>query len=121
MVQINIQNIEEIIFYNQQVWNLIPDMKNYYQQWSMSQRVAGLKELGKRTIIEFMQALTESHLKKLEEYFQETILVQKIDTRILVSLSFDKNDLEQNLCKYDNYKDFFISRNKDQVNICFWR
>lgn len=120
-MQINIQNIEEIIFYNQQIWNLIPDLNKYHEQWALSQRASGLKELGKRTIIEFMNSLQMEHIQKLEKYFHENIELERIDIKVLNCVYFDKNDLEQNLCKYDNYKDFFISRNKDQVCVCFWR
>ena len=120
-MNINLQNIEEIIFYNKRAWDALPDLQNYYDQWCLSQRASGLKNFGKRIIIDFMASLTDGHVEKLQEFFQETIILEKIDTNLLSCLEASKSDLEQNLCKYDNYKDFFVTRNKDDIKVCFWR
>jgi hypothetical protein len=120
-MEINIQNIEKIIFYDKKIWEHIPELKNFYNQWCLSQKALGMRDIGKRAVINFMEQLNDNHISKLEKYFGETILIDKIDHNILICMSLDKSAIEQTLCKYDNYKDFFITRNKNQVSICFWR
>lgn len=120
-MDINLQNIEEIIFYNKDVWKNIPELKQFYDQWVLSKTVSGLNHLSKKSILDFMNSLNSSHIEKLQKFFSTTIIIDKIQTNVVSFLECDKNDVESKICCYDNYKDFFIIRNKDKVDICFWR
>ena len=53
-MEINLQNIEEIIFYNSKVWQHIPEYNQYYHDWLLSIRVPGMRDLGKRAILKFL-------------------------------------------------------------------
>ena len=120
-MEINLQNIEEIIFYNSKVWQHIPEFNQYYHDWLLSIRVPGMRDLGKRAILKFLNSIENNTIEKLESFFGETVIVTRTNDQILKNLNFKYCNIENNLCNIDNYKDFCVTRNSENVSITFWR
>ena len=120
-MEINLQNIEEIIFYNSKVWQHIPESIQFYNEWSLSKRVPGLRDLGKRSILNFLNNMNNDTIQKLENFFGKSIIINKTNDKIIENISITVDDIEDNICQFDNFKDFCITRNSDVASITFWR
>lgn len=118
-MKINLQNIEEQIFFNQEIYKLLPEFNNLFYQWQLSKRHPGLSTLGKRSVIDLLNALENKHIQILEEYFGEEIILNKISDNIVKHYESDLDDA--NLCQFTDYKDFSVYRNKDKMKVTFWR
>ena len=42
MIVINLQNVEELIFFDKETYELFPDSKVYFDQWMLAQRIPSL-------------------------------------------------------------------------------
>lgn len=120
-MEINLKNIEELIFYDKKIQEMFPEMKHYFDQWSLGQRIPGLKTLAKRSVLDCLNSLNQKHVSKLEEYFNDTIILDKIDNRIIVNFDSHNFDLDKDLCQFSGYKDFCLSRNGEKIVATFWR
>lgn len=118
-MEINLQNIEEQFFFNQEIQKLFPEFRHFFDQWKMSKTYPGFGTLGKRSVIDLMNSLTPEHLKILEGFFGEPVLLNKVDPHIIRNYS---GSLESDtLCEFSSYREFAVFRNKDQMKITFWR
>jgi hypothetical protein len=123
MIVINIQNVEELIFFNKEAHALFPDSKVYFDQWTLAQRIPSLRSLGKRSVIDFLNSVTDEGIERLESYFEDSVALELIDYHIVKTYSFNVEDTEEKLnsASIVGYNDFNVSRNKNIVNITFWR
>jgi len=123
MIVINLQNVEELIFFNKETYELFPDSKVYFDQWMLAQRIPSLRSLGKRSVIDFLNSITDEGIERLESYFEDSITLELIDYHIVKTHSFNVEDMEKELNSTPTagYNNFNVSRNKNIVNITFWR
>lgn len=119
-MEINIQNIEEQIFYDKKIRNLLPDFKNLFEQWTISQTIPGMNFLGLQSALELLNSLEEKHVQVLEEYFSDEILIERLDHRTVANFSCGINETDD-LCKFSVYKEFCVHRDKNKINVTFWR
>ena len=119
-MEINLQNIEQLLFFDKKAQALLPEFRHFFDQWQLGQRIPGMKTLGQRSVLELLNSLNEKHIRKLEEYFNEEILVGKLDHRLVAhhEWSIGKAD---GLCQYAGYRDFCLSLKGDKAYISFWR
>lgn len=119
-MELNLQNIEDVIFFDKKVQNLLPEFRHLFDQWAIGKRMPGMQTLGKRSVVDFINALEDHHIRKLEEYFGTTIIVDKIDGTIVRHVD---GPLEEpgELCRYANFKQFCVDRDGDNLRITFWR
>lgn len=120
-MKINLSNVEEVIFRDREVQKLLPEFAPNFDQWRLAQRVPGLKQMGKRAVIDILKAMSGEHIEKLENYFQDSIILDSIDERIVVNKSAPLELLEKELCEISGFQDFCLYRDQDQVHISFWR
>ena len=118
-MEINIKNIEEQIFFDKKIHKLFPEFRHLFDQWQLSKQFPGFGNLGNRSVLDLLNSIEEKHLRILEEYFGTTILLNKIDSRIVRHYQSELNNSE--LCEFSGYKEFCIHRDKDKINISFWR
>ena len=123
MIVINLQNIEELIFFNKETYRFFPESKVYFDQWMLAQRIPSLRSLGKRSVIDFLNSITDEHIIELENYFEDSITLETIDYHIVKTHSFNVENInkELNAVSTAGYNNFNVSRNKDIINITFWR
>lgn len=114
---INLQNIENFLFFDKKIKNLFPEFRDIFNQYAFG-KSTGLEDLSKRTIIDFMNLLEPQHLIKLEEYFKEKISLDKIDYRIVKNMEFSL--LEENI-SLNGYKEIALFRNKDKLKVTLWK
>ena len=120
-MEINLKNIEEIIFFDKKLQLLLPEFRHFFDQWQLGQQIPGMKTLARRSVLDVLNALDKNHIKKLEEYFNESILIDKIDYKIIAHFDTNIENETQNLCNFVGYKEFCLHRNKDKISISFWR
>lgn len=118
-MEINLQNIEEQIFFDRKIQALFPEFRHYFDQWHLSKVYPGFGNLGKRSVVDLLNSIEAKHILALEEYFGCPILVNKIDPNIVRNYEAPLENVE--LCQFSNYHEFCLSRNKDEVKITFWR
>lgn len=75
--------------------------------------------MGKRILLEVLNAIDGSQLVKLEEYLSETIVLDKIDNNLVRHYQGTKNDPE--LCQFAGFQDFCIDVDGDNLSVTFWR
>ena len=122
MVLLNLQNIEELIFLDNMVRTLLPDLRHIFDQWLLSKRVPTLRSLRLRSLMDMLNSLSNEHIRKLEEYFQDSLALDKIDYHIVRNVTLPLSfNADKELSDSVGYSNFAISRNGDQVYICFWR
>jgi hypothetical protein len=118
---INLQNLEELIFFEKKVWSLFPEFRHFFEQWAISKRVPGMQNLGKRSLIDFLNSLEKEHIDKLEEYFQDIIIIEKIDYHIVKNYNTSVDKAEAELCQLEGFFDFAVFRKGDQLSFTFWK
>lgn len=119
-MELNLQNIEDVIFFDKKVQQLLPEFRHLFDQWAVSKRVPGLQNLGKRSVVEFINALEDQHVRKLEEYFGDTIILDKVDGTIVRHYESKLEDADF-LCQYADFKQFCVDRDGDNLRVTFWR
>jgi hypothetical protein len=119
-MEINLQNIEELIFFDKKVHSFFPEFRHLFDQWQLGLRVPGMRTLGQRSVLELLNSLNEKNISKLEEYFSDKILVNKIDHRIVAHYNFNIGE-DNRLCEFAGFRDFTISKKKDAICVSFWR
>ena len=119
-MEINLRNIEEIIFFDKQIQALLPEFRQQFDQWQLAYRIPGLKAHGQKSVFEVLNTLEERHLKILESYFNEPVLMQRLNHKLVDHYNCKIEDADR-LCEFTEYRDFCLHRNNDQLSITFWR
>lgn len=119
-MEINLQNIEQIIFFDKAIQELLPEFRVQFDQWMFSFRIIGLKSHGQKAVLEVLNGLTVEHLKRLEAHFGEPVLMERLNHKLVDHYNFDK-DQGDKLCEFTGYKEFCLYRNKDEISVTFWR
>ena len=121
-MEINLQNIEDLIFFDRNLQELFPEFRPLFDQWKLGLRLPSLQLMGRQAIISLLNALTTEHIQKLEEYFGQAIVLNKLDNRLVHNYTSNLEEgLERQLCQFANFKEFSVYRNKEQIYISFWR
>ncbi len=123
---INFKNIEELIFQDPNILNVIPrEYKDYILQWKLSKQNPSLKQLGRKAILDFLNSfpIESYHQTILENYLNEEIVIEKFNYNIVENIKIPLNDLEicDVLCKINDFEYFDTFRDKDHLYISFWR
>jgi hypothetical protein len=119
-MEINLKNIEEIIFFDKQVQHLLPEFRHLFDQWVLAYRNSGLKPLAKSSVFELMNNLDDSHIKKLENYFGKSIFINKLNHKTVDHYHCNMDQSER-LCEFSDYQDLCLYRKGNDLNFTFWR
>lgn len=125
MVRINIQNVEEIIFQNDQIWRDLPDLRHLREQWRLSKISPALRAMAKKSMLDFLNKSKKSHEDIISKHLGTTVTIDKLDYYLVKNLDFPIEDaeLELNLLEAETplYSYFGTYRKKDRIYITFWR
>lgn len=122
MVLLNLENVEELIFLDSTVRTLLPDLRHIFDQWLLSKRVPTLRSLRLRSLMDFLNSLTPTHVRKLEEYFHDSLALDKLDYRIVRNTTLPLGfNADKELSDFVGFGNFTMSRDAERVYISFWR
>ena len=116
---ININNVEDLIFYDRKLRRLLPHYKSYFDQWTLAYVTPGLKGLGRRTVLEFLNILSQEDIKALEGHFKDRVEVVKLDTKLVENHKFPIEDAEDGLDGL--YGNLSLYRDEKHLYVCSWR
>ena len=120
-MHINLQNVEQLIFSDNNLRRLLPEFQALFDSWKVAQMAPALRNLGKRSILDFLQGLQDSHIEILEGYFKEVVTVEKLDYHIVRNISSDIDDAELVLDEFSGFVDVAAYRDENQLYISMWR
>lgn len=125
MVQINIQNVEEIIFKNDKIWRDLPDLRHIREQWKLSRINPILRAMGRKSVLDFLNKAKKEHEDIISKHLGTTVTINKIEYSVVKNLEFsiEEAELELNLLEASNpFQHYFGTyRDKEKVYITFWR
>ena len=123
MLQINIQNVEELVFQNNKIWRDLPDIMYLKDHWRMSKISPIFKAMGKKAILDFLNKVTKDHEKIISKHLGTSVTINKIDRHLVKNMEFSIEEAEDiiNLFSEDLYPYFNTYRTKDKIYVTFWR
>ena len=68
MVEINIHNIEEVIFNDSNLWKKLPDLRHIRDQWKLSQMSPVLRAMGQKAKLDFLNKSKKAHEDIIAKY-----------------------------------------------------
>lgn len=120
-MDVNLKNIEEYIFFDKKIQSLLPEFRHLFDQWTLSKRVPGMGTLGPRVVLELINSLEKDHIRRLEEYFGDIILLDRVDHKIVRHHENTLDELEKTLCSFSDYREHCIHRDGEHISVTFWR
>jgi hypothetical protein len=124
MITLNFSNVEELIFYDTGVQKqLPPHMFSLFEQWRLSKRVSYLKEIGKQAMLDFLNQISDEHVSILENYFEDKIIVERLNYNIVLNLEIPLEDelVCNKLCEIVGYNNLSTWRDDKVIYLSFWR
>jgi hypothetical protein len=121
MLTINLQNVEELVFYNKAVQQVLPEFYNTFQSWNLGKRLTTLSHLCKKSVFDFFDNLSDEHILKLEEYFNAEVKIVKTDPHLVKNVEFNLDCAEDGLKDFKLYENWFVWRNADKLFVSSWR
>lgn len=118
---IGVGNAERVLFEDYSVWRLMPDMKRFRDQWSLSKMSPALKPTGTAAIIDFLNAAGEREESALSEHFGLSVTIDNADRRCVANVEFDAGSDQPDLNEMSAYTGFGCFRKANRVYITFWR
>ncbi len=119
-MEINLKNIEEIIFHDKKVQEKLPEYRYLFDQYNLAHRVSGLGQMAKQSVLELLNALDGNHLKKLENHFGETVFVNKLNNKLVDHYDCSIDNYER-LCEFSEYGGIALYRHNNELKFTFWR
>lgn len=119
MLILNLNNVEELIFYDPNIKKILPEFADLVTQWSFAKQNVGFRQLVKRSIIAFLDQLTDTHLDILSKYFGQKIAIDKLDHHIVKHVDVFIDDAELGI-NTDGFE-FAMHRKDGMLHITFWR
>jgi hypothetical protein len=123
-MKINFSNAEELIFEDSDnIKHLLPPYYwSFFEQWKMGKQFPMLRQIAKSAILDFLNHITPADVEKLEEYFGNRIIIEKLNYSTVSNIKIPLSgvDLCEKLCSLDfNY--FSTYRDQEYLYISFWR
>jgi hypothetical protein len=119
MLTINIENIEEVIFYDPKIHLLFPEFKNIFNQWKLGKRNS-LRTLVQNSIFELLNSINDEHIEKLEKHLNKKLVLNKIDHHLVKSVRIPIPE-ENEVFEIQGYRNFATYRDGEHLYISFWR
>ena len=124
MINLNFSNVEELIFYDTDIQNLLGnEMFSIFEQWKMSKRIPYLKSIGQQAILDFINTITDDQIEILENYFGKKVFIEKLNYKIVKNLKIpiNKKYICEELCKIEGYSYYTTFRDEDYIHLTFWK
>ena len=79
MIQIGFHNVAELIFQNSLVKSSLPKYKHLFDSWELAQKIPQMKSLGIRSILDFINSITDKDIEKISEIFKFPVEIMKME------------------------------------------
>lgn len=113
-------NAEQLLFLNREVWNVIPDLRSFRDQWNLSRMSPELRQTGRRAVLDFLDSTNFDHEKALSDHFGADVTIDKAQHRTVTSESFGLDEHPPMDGTWD-YAGFGCHRDGEKISITFWR
>lgn len=120
-MHINIQNIEELIFHDKEIWRKMPDMVHLRDQWRMSRISPVLRAMGRKSVLDFLGKVKASHEDIISEHFGTRVTIDRIERHLVRNDEFLVEDDHVDFKLHDFYTGFSTYRKEGRVYVTFWR
>ncbi len=124
MLKLNLTTAEHLIFENRDVQKILPiSMFSYFEQWRVSRQIPALRQIGKRSVLDFLDCLKDEHVALLEDFFKDRIYLEKTNYRIIENYKISLKEIEicEFLNKIKSFPNYSTWRDNDYLYISFWR
>jgi len=121
MVEINLNNVEELIFHNRDFADKIPDFRGYYDQWRLGRMTAALKSVGQKSLVDFLNNITEQQTLKIEELLGEKVKIDCPKMSNIKSYTMDITELDDFMNQNSPYGYPRMYRKGTKIFITIWR
>jgi hypothetical protein len=120
MISINIDNVEDLIFFENNLHHKLPDFEFLFRQWKLG-KMYGLRSLIRQSLFDFLNQTKDKHIEILKKYFgQDVIIENNLDYHIVKNTTLSIEDPEA-ICEISGYNGFSTYRKDNQLYISFWR
>jgi len=120
MLSINIDNIEDLVFFDEKLHSKLPDFEFLFRQWKLG-KMYGLRSLIRQSLFDFLNRTNNEHIKILEEYLGQDIVIENnLDYHIVRNIKVSVEDPEA-ICEISGYNGFSTYRKGNQLYVSFWR
>ncbi len=117
MIQIGFHNAAELLFQNQLVKNSLSRHKHLFDSWELSQKIPQMRSLGIRSVVDFLNNITDKEIEKISEIFKSPIEIMKIELNAYKNIVGTIDDFELQLPLNINVADFCLHRKGDKVSV----
>lgn len=117
MVHINLQNVEELVFYDTKLQLLFPEFKHLFDSWRLSVRYPVFRNLGRRSTADFLNHLNEDHIVVLSKYFKDEVKIDVMDYHIVRNSEYDIDNVELQ----ESFPNITPYRRGNRLYISSWR
>ncbi len=112
-----------MVFFNSELKKLLSDdFQTTFNSWALSQKDPALRAFAQKMLILFVNQVKEKHIKIMSEYFNEEVVVERINTNVATHSEFSIHEAEEKLRSQPILKEaFFAYREGEQLYLSFWR
>lgn len=124
MIKINFKNVEELIFSDENAQAVLPPyFVSYFESWKLSKRIPALKQLGKTSVLDFLNSLKDEHVVLLESFFGEKIEIEPLNYKAIrdVKIPLSETDICKCLCEHKGFSFLNIWRDEKYLYISMWK
>lgn len=122
MIEINLNNIEELIFFDKNIQKQLPEFSHLFHQYRLAKMTPVLKTLGQKSVVDLLNGLKPEHMEIIRNYFNEEVTLTNIDYHIVKNIESSCDELEINLQEIEWLNpQFCIDSNGNQVYLSVWR
>ena len=120
-MRINIHNVEELVFYDKEVWRGMPELIHLRDQWRVSRMAPALRAMGRKAIIDFLKSAKGRHEKVLSDRFGKSVTIDRLESSLVKNIEFSALEELPELGLDEAYNGFATFRDGDKVFVTFWR
>ena len=120
-MNLNLNNIEELVFYDTKIHKLLPEFKHIFDKWRLAQMTSGLRQMGKDAVLELLNSIEDEHKRLLEGYFNTSLTIDKLDHHLVKNVEAPLDAIVEELEGLEEYPNLCAYRDGEQVYVCVWR
>jgi hypothetical protein len=117
MIQIGFHNVAELIFQNSLVKSSLPKYKHLFDSWELAQKIPQMKSLGIRSILDFINSITDKDIEKISEIFKFPVEIMKMELNPYKNVVGNIDDFELQLPVNTNIQDMCLYRKGNKVSV----